>query len=101
MIQVSDYFFETQLTEKETQEGAFKNTESGVRVKFILIALVEIEFQQYPVQMKSPTLNYFTYCVFLLSLCSKESSNVTLLQTITIEEIDWLRLIKRFHSLIY
>ena len=24
IIQVSDYFFETQLTEKETQEGAFK-----------------------------------------------------------------------------
>lgn len=101
IIQVSDYFFETQLTEKETQEGAFKKTESGVRVKFILIALVEIEFQQYPVQMKSPTLNYFTYCVFLLSLCFKESSNVALLQTITIEDIDWLRLIKRFHSLIY
>ena len=24
IIQVSDYFFETQLTEKETQEAAFK-----------------------------------------------------------------------------
>ena len=73
---------------RKRKKAHLKKTESGVRVKFILSALVEIEFQQYPVQMKSPTLNYFTYCVFLLSLCSKESSNVTLLQTITIEEID-------------
>lgn len=73
---------------RKRKKAHLNKTESGVRVKFILIALVEIEFQQYPVQMKSPTLNYFTYCVFLLSLCSKESSNVTLLQRITIEEID-------------